>query len=117
MPSPRSQSVYLDDMRMVSLRILEYTAGMDFAAFLASQITVDAVLRNFEILGEAAGHVSPEIRALAPAIEWQRIKDFRNIVAHFYQGVDLPLTWILVEQRVPLLLEHLVALRKLVPDD
>ncbi len=77
---------------------------------------IDAVLRNFEILGEAANRVSGDIRTLAPEVDWQRIKDFRNVIAHFYSGVDLPLTWIMVQQRVPTLLRSLDALRGQVPD-
>lgn len=104
-------------MCLVARRILEYTAGLDYEGFCSQQIVIDAVLRNFEILGEAASHVSSDIRKLAPDIDWQRIKDFRNVVAHFYSGVDLPLTWALVQQRIPPLLQRLDALRKQVPDD
>jgi uncharacterized protein with HEPN domain len=117
MPLQRSQCVYLDDMRQAAERILEYTKGLDFAEFRDRTIVSDAALRNFEIIGEAASHVSDEIRNLAPDIDWRGAKDFRNVVAHFYHGLDLSLTWTLVEQRVPVLLEQLIALRKLVPDD
>ena len=117
MPLQRSKTIYIDDMRQAANRILEYTDGLDFEGFRAQQIVVDAVLRNFEILGEAASHVSADVRAMAPDIEWQRIKDFRNVVAHFYRGVDLPLTWTLVREGIPALLPLLGVLRAAMPDD
>lgn len=65
------------------------------------------MLRNFEILGEAAGRVPPEMRALAPDIEWKRIKDFRNVIAHFYSGVHLELVWGVIQNRLPALAQSL----------
>ncbi len=62
MRSRRSEKLYLKDMWTSAARILEYTQGMDIERFRTGQITVDAVLRNFEILGEAAGRISEETR-------------------------------------------------------
>jgi len=110
MPKPRNYAIYVADMHGSVRNILDYVQGLDYARFCKDQKTVDAVLRNFEILGEAAGRVPPEMQALAPDIEWRRIKDFRNVVAHFYRGIDLRLVWELVENRLPHLesaLDHL----------
>lgn len=65
------------------------------------------MLRNFEILGEAAGRVPQEMQALAPDIDWRRIKDFRNVIAHFYAGVDLELVWDVIQNRLPALAQSL----------
>jgi uncharacterized protein with HEPN domain len=103
-------------MRRAASRILEYTAELDRDGFRGRQIVIDAVLRNFEILGEAASRVSVDVRDMASDIDWQRIKDFRNVVAHVYSGVDLDLTWVLIQQRIPALLRSLDALRRQIPD-
>lgn len=112
MPKPRNYAIYVADMRMAVARALEYVEGQDFVQFSADQKTVDAVLRNFEILGEACGRVPEDIRVRAPEIDWRGIKDFRNVVAHFYSGIDLELVWDLIQKRLPGLeraLSHLEA--------
>lgn len=101
MPKLRNHAIYVADMLQAVVRILSYVDGLDFAKFSGDQRTVDAVLRNFEILGEAASHVPTGIQTLAPDIEWRRIKDFRNVVAHFYSGIDLELVWELIRNRLP----------------
>lgn len=96
----RDKTLFVKDMREACERIARYIDGYDLSRFLADDKTVDAVLRNFEILGEAASQVPAEIQALAPEIEWRRIKDFRNVIAHFYIGVDLDLVWGVIENRL-----------------
>lgn len=70
-------------------RICSYVAGVDGAALKNDQKTVDAVLRNLEVLGEAAKRVSDGTRALSPAIPWRSITGFRDVLIHDYFGVDL----------------------------
>lgn len=73
-------------------RVEMYTrAGRD--AFLADQMVQDAVLRNFEIIGEAARTLSSTTKDRAPSIEWRKIVGMRDHVAHGYFGVDLDLVW------------------------
>ncbi len=110
MPRPRNHVIYVNDMREAVRLIGEYVDGYDYEAFRNDRKTTDAVLRNFEILGEAAGRVPEDIRALAPDIDWRRIKDFRNVIAHFYSGVNLELVWELMQVRLP---EHREALDRL----
>jgi uncharacterized protein with HEPN domain len=107
MPKPRNYAIYVKDMRTAVADIVSYVDGYDYDRFLADKKTVDAVLRNFEILGEAAGRVPPEMRALAPDIEWQLVKDFRNVIAHFYRGIDLELVWDVIQNRLPALAQSL----------
>jgi len=115
MRSPRSEWLFVKDMRESAGRVFDYTKGMEFEDFVASQITIDAVLRNFEIIGEAAGRVSDETRNLAPAIEWQRLKDFRNVVAHFYAGLEYEVVWKIIQTNLPPLMEQLLGLEPLLP--
>jgi uncharacterized protein with HEPN domain len=69
---PRDPLVYLDDIVTACDRVLEYTKGMNAEAFLGDQRTIDAVLRNLEIIGEAAKKAPDEIRVIASEIDWRR---------------------------------------------
>jgi uncharacterized protein with HEPN domain len=83
-------------------RIRSYTeAGR--AEFLRDTRTQDAVIRNFEIIGEAAKRVSEQSRQRAPGIPWTRIAGFRDVLIHQYEGVDLEQVWLRVEQDLPAL--------------
>ena len=54
---------------------------------------IDAVIRNFEIIAEAAGAIDPELRDRHPEIPWREMRGMRNIVAHAYLGVSIPIVW------------------------
>jgi len=89
----RDQKVWLADIVDASERILSYVSGMDEGAFRADRRTVDAVVRNLEVIGEAVKQVSVEMRALAPEIEWRRIAGLRDILIHAYFGIDEGIVW------------------------
>jgi uncharacterized protein with HEPN domain len=103
--------MYVDDMIDVCHRVLRYTEGVDRAGFVAGTMMHDAVLRNLEILGEAAKQVPESLRVLAPAIAWRRVSGLRDILAHAYFGIDEDIVWDVVSVEVPALLPQLVALR------
>ncbi len=63
-------------------KIERYTAGLSFDQFEANEMVVDAVVRNLEIIGKAAGHIPPGLREQYSQIEWSRVIGFRNIVIH-----------------------------------
>jgi uncharacterized protein with HEPN domain len=81
-------------------RILTYTSGGK-DAFLQSEIAQDAVIRNFEIIGEAAKGLSTNLCQDHPDIPWQRIAGFRDVLIHNYMGVNLQIVWRIVEQELP----------------
>jgi uncharacterized protein with HEPN domain len=87
-------------------RIRSYTAA-GRADFLRDQKTQDAVVRNFEIIGEAAKRVSERAKQRSPQIPWSRIAGFRDVLIHQYEGVDLEQVWNRVEQDLPVLEESL----------
>lgn len=91
-------------------RIDRYVAGLDEATFLADEKTSDAVVRNLEILGEAAAHVPEGFRAGTSEIEWPRIVGLRNRVVHGYFAVDLELVWRIVRDDLPALASRLRSL-------
>lgn len=68
-------------------------AGMTYDTFAADERTRDAVIRNLEIIGEAAGNLPEEVTARAPQIPWRLICDMRNVLAHAYFGVSLKIVW------------------------
>jgi uncharacterized protein with HEPN domain len=82
-------------------RILEYTEGLSFENFRKNYLVVDAVVRNFTIIGEAAGRIPDEYKLKHPEIEWDRIRGFRNRIVHDYFGIDYQIVWIIIENNIP----------------
>ncbi|MEN6341981.1 MAG: DUF86 domain-containing protein [Methanospirillum sp.] len=103
----RSVAVLLEDMTDAAGRILEYTDGYDLSRFVADTRTFDAVLRNLEVLGEAAAQVPAPFRARHPGIPWRQIIGLRNVVVHRYFAVDPETVWTIVATQLPLLLPQL----------
>jgi uncharacterized protein with HEPN domain len=91
-------------------RIESYVAGMDKPAFLASPITQDAVIRNIEIIGEAARNIIkhyPEFAAAHKQLRLDAAYKMRNAVAHGYFAVDLEIVWSTLRADLPVLLAEL----------
>lgn len=84
-------------------RVRRYTNGFTFDTFCNDQRTIDAVIRNFEVIGEAARHVDEVTAASAPAVPWIDIRDMRNILIHEYFGVDLQTVWKTISNDLPTL--------------
>ena len=80
----RSYLLYLEDILKSVAKVSRYTDGMSFEDFLADERTFDAVVRNLEIIGEAAKNVPPEVRECYPDIEWRKIAGLRDILSHTY---------------------------------
>ena len=98
----KDQRAYIGHIRDAIRDILEYTAdGED--AFFDDKKTQQAVVRNLEIIGEAAKHLSPSFRDEQPDIPWKLMAGTRDKVIHEYFGVDLSLIWDIVENQLPVL--------------
>ncbi|MBC7908417.1 MAG: DUF86 domain-containing protein [Rhodospirillaceae bacterium] len=89
-------------------RITEYTQGGE-QAFLTTRMIQDAVIRNFEIIGEASGRISPETMAQAD-VPWAQMKSFRNFLIHQYTGVDAKTVWKVIHSDLPALASRIAAL-------
>lgn len=98
---PRDWRMRLEDILEAMDRVGRYTRGMSFEEFSKDTRTVDAVVRNLEIIGEAARHIEPELEARHPGIPWGRMRGMRNILAHEYFGVDLAILWHTITQNLP----------------
>jgi uncharacterized protein with HEPN domain len=96
----RDYRLYLDDIIEAVRRIKEFTADMDFEDFKADIKTQDAVVRNLEIIGEASGRLPEKVHLAAPEIEWRKIVGIRNILAHEYFGISLPIIWDIVQNKL-----------------
>jgi len=92
-------------------KILSYTAGMSFEQFRKDSKTIDAVIRNFTIIGEAARHIPEDIVQSHPEIPWREMADLRNIIVHEYFGVNEKIIWETIQTDLPGILS---SLRKIV---
>jgi uncharacterized protein with HEPN domain len=84
---------------------------MSEKSFAGDERTVDATVRNIEIIGEAANRLPEAFRDRYPAVEWNRIRGMRNRIAHAYFGIDLALVWIIITKNLPELRARLVEIR------
>lgn len=97
---PRDPSLYLDDILGAIAQIQEYTISMSYEDFTRDRKTQDAVVRNLEVIGEAAGRLPENIHAAAPEIEWRKIVGLRNVLIHEYFGISLPVVWDVVQNKL-----------------
>jgi len=105
--SERSAELLLEDMLESCEKIMEYTKGISFEEFKKNYLVVDAVVRNFTVIGEAAGRIPDDFKRKYGEIEWNRIKGFRNRIVHDYFGIDYQIVWLIIENNIPELREHI----------
>jgi uncharacterized protein with HEPN domain len=99
--SERDFRLYLTDILESGNAILEFTKGMSFEMYRNDRRTCSAVIREFEVIGEAVGKLPDEMKRRHPDVEWQDIKDFRNLLIHEYFGVDQEIVWKIIEDDLP----------------
>ena len=99
--------VYLQDILTASSKILKYTKGFTFEQFRYDEKTIDAVLRNFGIIGEAAKMIPLEIQKKYPTLNWRAMAGMRDKLIHDYQNVILEIVWETIKSNIPQLVDTL----------
>lgn len=98
---PRDGKMRVQDILDAIGKIELYTTGMNYNAFRRDEKTVDAVIRNFQIIGEAARHIPADLETRWPHIPWTEMRDMRNVVIHEYFGVSREILWQTITDDLP----------------
>ncbi len=110
-PNPRDWRLYADDIIEACSKVRRYIAGLNYEAFAADELTLDAVVRNIEVIGEAAKRIPDDITEQISGVEWRKIRGMRDVLAHAYFGVDPHIVWDVATTKLDALE---AALRKLI---
>ncbi len=105
--SRREPKLLVGDILDSAAKILNYTEGLSFEDFTKDSKTVDAVIRNFEIIGEAANRLPEDFKDRYLDIDWHRIRGFRNRIVHDYFGIDYSIVWLIKETFLPNMIAQL----------
>jgi uncharacterized protein with HEPN domain len=112
--SERTYRMYLEDILTSMDRILEYVEGFSISDFRNDYKTVDAVIRNFMIIGEATRNIPAEIKARYSDVPWDEMYLLRNKVSHEYFGIDYEIIWDIVSNYIP---ENRVQIEKVLSEE
>jgi uncharacterized protein with HEPN domain len=99
--SKRAPELLLQDILASAEKIILYTSEGNYGDFLKDDRTMDAVIRNFEIIGEASNRLPEETKNELPEINWTKIRGFRNRIVHDYFGIDYEIVWDTKEELLP----------------
>ena len=105
--SKRDPKLLVSDILESCHKILQYTENMNFEEFCSDSKTIDAVIRNFEIIGEAANRLPEDFKDQYTSIDWHRIRGFRNRIVHDYMGIDYGIVWEIKDNYIISLIEAL----------
>lgn len=108
----RDYRLYLEDILEAAKRIKKYTKGLTLEKLKKNTLVLDGVVRNLEIIGEAAKNIPSQIRGKYPEIEWKKIAGLRDILAHEYFGIDLEVVWDILENKLPVLKKQVANILK-----
>ena len=104
---PREWRFYIADMIEFAEKVLAYTKDVDQDTLVADPLRYDAVLRNLELIGEAATHIPGHVRAAHPDVPWRAIVGLRNRLAHGYLTISEHVVWTTIQEAVPSLVPSL----------
>lgn len=110
--SKREPRLLLEDVLEAIAKIKGYTRAMNFERFVADEKTVDAVIRNFEIIGEAATQMSGDFKEKTPQVDWYKLVGLRNRIIHEYFGIDHAIIWKIIQENLEALEKEIRMLLK-----
>jgi uncharacterized protein with HEPN domain len=96
----RDCNVYLEDIIEAIRKIREFTSGISLTVLSKDAKTLDAVIRNLEVIGEAVKHLPEEVRSQQPDIEWRKIAGLRDILIHQYFGINVEVVWDVIQHKL-----------------
>lgn len=99
----RTQELFFKDIMDSLSRILKYSSNMSYDDFLKNEMAIDAIIRNFEIIGEAAKHINPEYKDFFPELPLKEMIGMRNILIHDYLGINYKFLWETIQKDLPML--------------
>ncbi|OGY57442.1 MAG: hypothetical protein A3H67_02185 [Candidatus Buchananbacteria bacterium RIFCSPLOWO2_02_FULL_46_11b] len=99
--SKRNIKLYLDDIKDAIGKIEKYSKNLSFNKFSKNNLVIDAIVRNLEVIGEAAKNISVKFKDEYKDIPWNKIAGMRNIIVHEYFNVDLEILWKTIQQDIP----------------
>jgi uncharacterized protein with HEPN domain len=108
----RNYRLYLEDIVTAVRKIRNYVAHHSLAEIRQDDMRLDAIIRNFEIIGVAAKNIPDEIKEKYQMVEWRKITDFRNILAHEYFGINYTILWDIITNKLPTLEKQLETVLK-----
>ena len=109
--SERNPVLLLDDIIEAATKIKEYIGSYSYEQFITDSKTIDAVVRNFEIIGEAANRLPDDFKSQNTEIDWARIRGFRNRIVHDYFGIDYAIVWGIIQDYLPFLISSIKKLK------
>lgn len=116
MKTPSSR-LFIEDIHQAMEKIERYIKGLTFEMFAENEMAVDAVLRNLEIIGEAARNIPENLRTRYAKIPWKRMVGLRHIVAHRYFNVDLDIVWQIITENLPETKSEILVIMKALDKD
>jgi len=108
----KEDAVYLNHI-LDCIANIEEDSAQGYEYFMASRTHRDAVLRNLQVMAESTQHLSDELKATQPEIEWREIATFRNILVHDYLGIDLETVWEITQRDIPRLKQAIITMLSL----
>ena len=102
----RDYKAYLEDIIEAAAAAREFVTGMDKDELGKDRRTRDAVVRNLEVIGEAAKKLPAQMKRDHPEVEWKKIAELRDILVHDYFGIDMDIVWDVVQNKLPVLTEQ-----------
>ncbi|MDF2434371.1 MAG: hypothetical protein JWP44_4002 [Mucilaginibacter sp.] len=105
--SKRQSKLLLEDILESAEKIINYTQALTYEEFITDSKTIDAVVRNFEIIGEAANRLPDVIKETNSEVDWHKIRGLRNRIVHNYFGINYYIIWTIIEDYLNVLIAQI----------